>query len=672
MLIVGVVGCGVLGRASPAIAAERAHARRVLVLSLPGVLWRDVAPAELPHLAALLEGSGVADMTVRGANDDPTPADGYVTISTGARAESVPGDGGCEGVGPLATPVCPDLARVVKHNDHLLFDAKVGLLGDTLDAAGVKRAVITTSGSLAALALVDRGGEIQGSIGTAAPVRAFDRVWSDRSVVLVEGAVDRGLRDVDDLVGALLSRVDLARDAVLVVAPGPPPGPLTTTVASLRAPGLRPGLMRSAFTSRSGVVALVDVAPTILDVLGIERPSRMEGRPFEFGRTGGDLDDRVRWLRDTNRRAQLRDRAITQAGGVFVGCEFTLAGLAAIWLARARRRDRGVVALEVASLALLFFLPATYLARLVSSDSGLRTYWWFVAGASIIAAIAVYSNTDRRGVTPVIVALGTIVGVILVDVLTGARLQFNGTFGYSPTIGGRFAGLGNLGYAQLASGAVLLAGLLAYRAGGRAGVWCAGALLATAVIVDGMPFFGADVGGVLSMVPAFGVTLAMLAGWRFRWRLVAWFAAAAVALLGLFAAIDLSRPADRRTHLGRALGGNGSDLSVVLRRKLDANLDVLGATRFAFILPLVYIVVAGYVWRAPGPLGVARARMPALTAALAGFGIVALLGTALNDSGIAITGVMFGVLVPVLVIVAARVGLPAAEPAPRDVETVPA
>jgi hypothetical protein len=109
---------------------------------------------------------------------------------------------------------------------------------------------------------------------------------------------------------------------------------------------------------------------------------------------------------------------------------------------------------------------------------------------------------------------------------------------------------------------------------------------------------------------------------------------------------------------------------VVLRRKVDANLDVVGATRFAFILPLVYLLIAGFVWRAPGPLGVARTRMPQLTTALVGFAIVALLGTALNDSGIAITGIMFGVLVPVLVIVTARVGLGAAEPAPRDVETV--
>ncbi len=200
--------------------------------------------------------------------------------------------------------------------------------------------------------------------------------------------------------------MDPARDAVLVIAPGPPPGPLTTTVASLRAPGLRPGLLRSAYTRRAGVVALVDVAPTVLDLLDIERPSRMEGRPFEFGRTDGDLDHRIDWLADTNDRAQFRDRAITQAGGVFAAFQFTLAGAALILLTRARRRGRGVVALELASLMLLFAFPATYLAALLPfAYSGLPAFWLLVVVASGAGVALVYATTDRRGVASLIVAL---------------------------------------------------------------------------------------------------------------------------------------------------------------------------------------------------------------------------------------------------------------------------
>jgi hypothetical protein len=684
-------------------AVNRNPVARVLVLSLPYVRWEDLRLSELPHLRALLDESALAGLGLRGVNDSPTLADGYLTISTGARAEARPTPA-CAPAPSLAAS-CPGAAGIAAHNDGLLFDARVGLLGDTLARARVRTALVARDaparpGGTAALALADGSGVVHAGDTTGALSRldsraplgeradagayraVFERVWRDRAVVLVEASDlvrveatrstgrqaqvedDRSaaLRAFDGVVGELLSHVDPARDAVLVVAPSQPAGPLTLTVASLRAPELRPGLLRSAFTRRSGIVALVDVAPTILDLLGVPRPDQMEGRAFEYGRGGGDLlEERIDWIVATNRRSRFRDAAITQANGVFVGSQLAFAGIATMMLAVTRRRGRVTLVLELVALTLCFFLPATYLAvPLPFAHWGLPAYWTFVFGTSIAAALVTYVSTDRRGVAALLIALGSIVGLIVVDVCTGARLQFNGAFGYSPTIGGRYAGLGNLGFAQLAAGAALLGGLAAHRIGGRRGAWAAAGVFTVAVVADGAPFFGADVGGVLSMVPAYGIATALLLGWRFRWSLVAWWGVAAVALLGVFAAIDLARPPESRTHLGRLLGAGGSDISIVLQRKLDANLSWLAANPFVPLLPLTFVAVAYFVYRAPGALGVVREHVPQMTAALAGLGIVAFLGTALNDSGIAITGVMFGVLVPVLVVLAVRVGLPLA------------
>ncbi len=424
-------------------------------------------------------------------------------------------------------------------------------------------------------------------------------------------------------------------------------------------------MARSPYTRRAGTVALVDVAPTILDLLGIDRPHQMEGRAIESARTDGPLDNRIAVLVDINGRSILRDRAITQAGGVFVGCAFTLAGLAVIVFARRRTRDHVVTALELAALALLFFLPATFVAGgLYLANGSLAAYWWFVIGASVIAAVGALTTSRRRSLAPLVIALVAVVGLIVVDVLTGARLQFNGAFGYSATIGGRYAGLGNLGFAQLAVGALLLAAIAVHLLPRRAALWIAGGIFGVAIVVDGAPYFGADVGGVLAMVPAFGITFAMLCGWRFRWRLIATFTAAAIVVLGIFAAVDLARPPDDRTHLGRLLAGNGGDLWIVFRRKLAANLSIITANPLAVLLPLVFLAAAYYIWRAPGRLGVTRSRMPSLSAALAGVGTVAVLGTGLNDSGLKITGMMFGVLVAGLVVLCARVGLD--ERAPHD------
>ena len=342
----------------------------------------------------------------------------------------------------------------------------------------------------------------------------------------------------------------------------------------------------------------------------------------------------------------------------FVILQIVLTAAALIAFVRFGRRAQ--IAIELAALTLLGFLTATFLTTVIPFYRyGPGPFWLFLFGMGFAIALVSWLTTDRHGVTTLIVALSILVGLIVVDVATGARLQFNTVFGYSPTVAGRFAGLGNLGYAQLAAGAVLLAGLVAFRIGGRRGAGVAIAIMAIAIIVDGAPFFGSDVGGVLSMVPAYAVTATLLLGWKIRWKLIALYGLATIGLVAIFAAIDLSRPVDKRTHLGRLItSGEGKggfhNVSVILQRKLSENTSVLFGSIWTIMLPVVLAGIAYLIYRAPGRMRGLHERMPQLSAALVGLLIVAVLGTALNDSGIAIAGVMLGVMTPVLVVVTMR------------------
>ena len=91
----------------------------------------------------------------------------------------------------------------------------------------------------------------------------------------------RALADSDELVGRILRHVDLARDAVVVVAPFHSGRARTLTVAAVHAPGVPAGFMESATTRRSGFLQIVDVAPTVVALTGLERPEAMEGRTAE-------------------------------------------------------------------------------------------------------------------------------------------------------------------------------------------------------------------------------------------------------------------------------------------------------------------------------------------------------------------------------------------------------
>ena len=400
------------------------------------------------------------------------------------------GDGATQrdprGAIPGAAIVCLAQHEVVSRNNSLLFDAKVSALGDTLAAAGVQRAAIgngdTTltprqrhrlpalgaarahrperhrsrrarSARRCSSAIRTRPTD-SGSIPSGA--RRVRSAWNERSprraVVIVEDSdllrlqsygpvLTSGARAVmqqqmlsrlDAMVGELMKRVDPAHDAVLVVAPSQRGGPGRLTVASLYAPGVRPGLAVSSWTRHSGVVSIVDIGPTILDQLGIEPPARMEGRPITFGRTGGDAGARVTWLINTNKAAQFRDSEIAQVTVWFVVLQIllTVAGAGRVRALRSPRADR-----DRAGRADTARVPRRDVPRRPRSRSTgsapVRTGCSCSESGAVIALIA-WFTTDRAGVTTLIVALGILVGLIIVDVATGARLQFNTVFGYTP------------------------------------------------------------------------------------------------------------------------------------------------------------------------------------------------------------------------------------------------
>ena len=152
------------------------------------------------------------------------------------------------------------------------------------------------------------------ALDEAAVGRAFDVVWQDRSVVLVEAsdlaradayrryaspdarARQRrdALRRTDRMVGALLARTDPARDLVLAFGAYHPSFGRNLGVLAVRGPGTAAGYVESGTTRRAGYVALQDLAPTILDRIGTTVPTSMEGRPLHAaGRTGGTYTDRL-------------------------------------------------------------------------------------------------------------------------------------------------------------------------------------------------------------------------------------------------------------------------------------------------------------------------------------------------------------------------------------------
>jgi len=69
---------------SPAVA--RHPIDRVLILSLPGVTWRDVVSHRTPHLRRLLDGAAIADLSTRAPKLRNRLADNYASLGAGDKA----------------------------------------------------------------------------------------------------------------------------------------------------------------------------------------------------------------------------------------------------------------------------------------------------------------------------------------------------------------------------------------------------------------------------------------------------------------------------------------------------------------------------------------------------------------------------------------------------------
>ena len=688
---------------APTPAATRAN--RVLIVSLPATRWADLPLDRMPNLRALLDGAARASLTVRGAELQPTLADSAASISAGGRARATVTSAPCatEHAPERNALACPAMPSIVAENRRGRYDAQAGLLGQALAAARIPTAVVADGvmpvrgavASTAPLALATPDGRVGGgatgssltrtdptaplgvAIDPARYAAAFRAVWSaPRAVVLLEdselarvgalvaatgraGATRRpaAMSRLDELLGAVLALVDLTRDAVLVIGPTHPPGDAQLTVAALAGPGTDARGMRSATTRRTGIVSIVDVAPTVLARLGVARPTAMEGTPWEASGPARDLLAAQRAFVRDNDAAVLRDvlvQPVTYAYAI-TATVVTFIGLLVL-----RSRDRAgsrvaLAAVEILALALVVYPAVALLAQLLPFAEWGPVPWAVATIAVAIAGGALVA--PARGARPVVAVLGITGTVVALDALSGSHLQYDNPFGYSPTVAARYTGLGNLTAALLTVAALLLGAVLASR---RATRGVAVALLGAVVVVDAAPFWGADIGGILSLGPAFA-----LAAWlwwdrpvRARTGVVA--IGGTIALLTAATLVDLSRPRDRRTHLGRLVQSVRDDgwgrLGVVVRRKLDANLDQLLRSVWTWTVPLmlVALIVLAHEVRRRGGLTRLGARVPARRGALVGLAVAAVLGGVLNDSGIAVPGMMLIVLLAVVIVVLAR------------------
>ncbi|HVW80321.1 MAG TPA: hypothetical protein VHB69_05205 [Mycobacteriales bacterium] len=603
-------------------AASPAPAHPVVVLvAIPGLDWSDVS--DMPTLEHFADRGAVGELSVKTAGGATRCAAGILAVSAGNRTGDP--DGNC----PIPAADWPALRH---SNATSKYQTTIGLLGTTLRQAGV--ATISV-GALAAPMLAEENGTLPRQVPTiAAAVSAAGHARAGAVIATLDPEMYYLLPGADRPARARVADRDLA--ATLAAVPAGATvivagiSDVTTGAAHLHlfaisGPGWSHTELRSSAAGRAPYVQLIDIAPTILSIEGVKIPSVVVGRPMQ---QSGARVPAYSSFADDDRHAY-DERTLGQRTFLTLGIA-TIVFILLTLLPGAARASAKWLGRLLAPAPVMVFI-------------GNGFPWWrwgqpayaviVVAGAMVIAVVASLVAARKGAAFAAIVPLAATLVALVCDQLTGAHLQLSAPLGDNPIVAGRFSGVGNLDFAEIATSGLLLAGLIGGMVGGKRGVLTGAVIAGIAVIVDGAPQLGDDIGGVFALFPGAIVLVALLLQVRITWRrAVLTVLATAVVAVGV-ALADYARPANDQTHVGRFVGqvlhgGAGTEV----HRKLDAALATFGPTVGTFVAAVAIVAaVAGH-----RRLGVTLRANPGLRAGAVAATVTAVLGVCLNDSGIPI------------------------------------
>ncbi|MFE5306929.1 hypothetical protein [Isoptericola sp. NPDC056605] len=655
----------------------------------------------------LVEGADADEEESGRAPDDGAPALGCTTVPVPRTTAGGTASGTADGTERTHVPGWTELAA----SDPLTPNAaEPGALGEVTDVA---RACATAVGPGAAVALADASGDVARYLPDAGRLTAAQVAECPATVVdlgvLPDAANERtaAVEELDAQVGRLAGLLPAGGRLVVAGISDTPLGPADLqVVVDWTSPGGSATWLTSTSSRWAGVVVLADLSATLADTVTggalsgtapeddaatDDETSTGEGTdeaddtltPALAPFTGSPLergDDRrisvsrtvenrqyLSVLTDTVPRLSPLVLGLVGLADVVVVGALLLAGRRGARLdgpdaARPTRprygRRVGLAVLVVASSLPVAASLAT-LSRWWAAPSPVTTLVLALTVAALVAALVAWFA--RRLLPPSPWRLATSLAgvtwlVVTVDGLTGTTLQQGSLLGPAPSLGARFYGFSNTVFAVYAVvGLVLAAGLAAaVRARGgspaRAG-WTVAAVGVVTVLVDGLPPFGADFGGILALVPGFAVLALGVAGVRITWRRVLLVAAGTVLLVAVVSVVDWLLPGPG-SHLGGFVESvvEGKALGVVAGKAAGAWATVANPAGAAALL---VCVAAAWAVLAPGRArldGLARAyrQDPVLWRLVVALVVTAAVGTLLNDSGVAVAAIVLALALPVL------------------------
>ncbi|WP_418790124.1 hypothetical protein [Phosphitispora sp. TUW77] len=472
--------------------------------------------------------------------------------------------------------------------------------------------------------------------------------------VMLEHRYD-ALERVDGFLGRLLEQINLEKDMLLIVVPGPSEeaikaGNLVTPFI-MTGKGVTQGLVWSGTVKRPGLIANVDVASTVIGFFGLLCEFENDnGSEFWLGgqdivsreATGPGItnEDVLAGVSRLNEDLVFAAKARKPLVRGYLNIELLLiiACSLAVMLRKsiARRIVPLLVALTAVPGVLLWvnFLPRYGMQLLIIEVAVLTAMFTFLA-------IKLFS---AGSLMPFAATAGITVLMITVDLFAGTPLGRTSPMSYDAMAGARFYGIGNEYMGVLIGAALVFSGLFldtVKQKYSRHSKWVKILIVLfymTVVFAIAAPEFGTNAGGTIAAVAGMSTAGMILSGAGINKKTALAVSIAVIVSMSCFTIYDLTRDMEAQTHIGRTIGLikniGFSEVTNIIIRKMSVNLRLIKYTTWSWFFFSSVLAILFLRKRLPGEFEGFRKQYPWFYNMLIPVLTASFFALIFNDSGI--------------------------------------
>lgn len=415
----------------------------------------------------------------------------------------------------------------------------------------------------------------------------IDKVKKNMTDVEKENIRMITLKEIGEFVDNVLS--SLKDNQTLIVA-SPMVGDEAKRKGYLLAPiwiynkNLSGNILSSGTTRRDGIITNIDLAPTILSMLNVEEhPKEMIGTKIKGVYSYIKLDEEIKHISSIfNLRASVLYPYVMWQIIIMLISIF-------IWIKNAKRITQWIAVL----LLSLLYLPLLLLYTSFWTPNTHIIYLGFILVSSII--LGWLTNKLKPAFNFLIIGFVTF-SSISIDILLGGELMKRSFLGYDPIIGARYYGIGNE-YMGVYLGAVILftSTLLQLRKN-KFNYLLTAISYGLVIIILMLPILGTNFGGAISAIVALGITYFYLINIKWNKNRILLYTLVLVAGIGLVVVFNYYAPAEKQSHIGRALNqlfsGDMDTIFQTIKRKLSMNWKLLQVSSWGRIVITSIFVIS--------------------------------------------------------------------------------